>query len=275
MMETYQGVVVAGGLEMDQGQQEQEPPSGEGNTPEDGRSSQGGEEEFFFFEDGAGTSSSAAAASTAVTPMVEMRRDLVLVVRPTLNVYPLRNYTFGVKERQTERDASIAARMMRYERLYKTQGPRASVDGVLLVHEHNHPEVLLLQIAGSYYKLPGGKVKLEEDEMNAVLNRVIRRLAPPSGVVDPQLKPTDLLGEWFRINFEPNFYPYCPPHITKPKESRKIFLFDMPERCEFSVPNNWKLIAVPLLSLFDNAKTFGPMIASLPQVLARFHFNFM
>lgn len=27
-------------------------------------------------------------------------------------------------------------------------------------------------------------------------------------------------------------YPYCPPHITKPKESRKIFLFDMPERCE-------------------------------------------
>ena len=40
---------------------------------------------------------------------------------------------------------------------------RRSVDGVLLVHEHNHPHVLLVQVGASFFKLPGGRLRPGED----------------------------------------------------------------------------------------------------------------
>lgn len=30
-------------------------------------------------------------------------------------------------------------------------------------------------------------------------------------------------------------YPYCPPHISRPKEVRRLFLIALPERCYLSV----------------------------------------
>lgn len=46
---------------------------------------------------------------------------------------------------------------------YDRDGMRRSVDGVLLVHEHNHPHVLLLQYGMHFFKLPGGRLKPGED----------------------------------------------------------------------------------------------------------------
>ena len=40
---------------------------------------------------------------------------------------------------------------------------RTSVEAILLVHEHNHPHILLLQIGNSFFKLPGGRLKPGED----------------------------------------------------------------------------------------------------------------
>lgn len=40
---------------------------------------------------------------------------------------------------------------------------RRSVEGVLLVHDHGHPHVLMLQLAPSYFKLPGGRLRPGED----------------------------------------------------------------------------------------------------------------
>ena len=37
----------------------------------------------------------------------------------------------------------------------------------------------------------------------------------------------DTIGNWWRPNFEPAQYPYIPPHITKPKEHRKLFLVQL------------------------------------------------
>jgi hypothetical protein len=36
---------------------------------------------------------------------------------------------------------------------FMVEGIRRSVEGVLLVHQHNHPHVLLLQIGNSFFKL--------------------------------------------------------------------------------------------------------------------------
>jgi cleavage and polyadenylation specificity factor subunit 5 len=40
----------------------------------------------------------------------------------------------------------------------------------------------------------------------------------------------DLVGNWYRPNFEPPTYPYCPPHITKPKEHKRLFLVQLQEK---------------------------------------------
>ncbi|PKI45416.1 hypothetical protein CRG98_034221 [Punica granatum] len=88
-----------------------------------------------------------------------------------------------------------------------------------------------------------------------------------------------LIGEcvaiWWRPNFETVMYPYCPPHITKPKECKKLFIVHLSERDYFAVPKNLKLLAVPLFELYDNVHRYGPVISTIPQQLSRFQFNMM
>lgn len=63
-----------------------------------------------------------------------------------INLYPLSNYTFGTKEPMYEKDRTVEARFNRMREDFEQYGMRRSVEGVLLVHEHNLPHVLLLQL---------------------------------------------------------------------------------------------------------------------------------
>jgi cleavage and polyadenylation specificity factor subunit 5 len=63
------------------------------------------------------------------------------------------NYTFAQKEEQPEEDSSVAARLERLQRQFEQYGIRRSVEAVIVVHVRNHPHVLLLQIANSFFKL--------------------------------------------------------------------------------------------------------------------------
>jgi hypothetical protein len=79
--------------------------------------------------------------------------NAIKILGPTINLYPLENYTFGIKEAQLEKDTSVAARLARMKEKYEKEGLRRSVDGIMLVHQHKHPHVLLLQIGNSFFKL--------------------------------------------------------------------------------------------------------------------------
>lgn len=46
---------------------------------------------------------------------------------------------------------------------YSREGARRSVEAVLLVHEHHHPHVLLLQVGHAFFKLPGGRLRPGEN----------------------------------------------------------------------------------------------------------------
>lgn len=72
---------------------------------------------------------------------------------PTIRLYPLSNYTFGTKETQPEEDPSVKERLRRLEEHYEQHGMRRTCEGVLVCHEHNHPHVLMLQIANAFFKL--------------------------------------------------------------------------------------------------------------------------
>ncbi len=71
----------------------------------------------------------------------------------TINLFNLDKYTFGKKEAQLEKDTSVQARLHRMKEKYDKEGMRRTVDAVLLVHQHNHPHILLLQIGNSFFKL--------------------------------------------------------------------------------------------------------------------------
>ena len=70
-------------------------------------------------------------------------------------------------------------------------------------------------------------------------------------------------------------YPYLPAHVTKPKECKKIYMVRLSERMVFAVPKNFKLLAVPLFELYDNAARYGPVISSLPHLISRYDFAFV
>jgi len=158
---------------------------------------------------------------------------------------------------------------------YEKEGMRRTVEGVLLVHKHNHPHVLLLQIGNTFFKLAGGRLKPGEEEISGLKRKLKTKLAPNLQNYQVDWEIGDLLCMWWRPNFETFLYPYVPPHITKPKECKKLFLVPLPERLIFAVPKNLTLLAVPLFELYDKASQYGPIISSLPQLLGRFTFIYL
>ncbi|CAL5343981.1 unnamed protein product [Camellia sinensis] len=228
-----------------------------------------------------------------------------MVSSPVVNTYPLSSYTFGTKEPKMEKDTSVADRLARMKVNYMKEGMRTSVEAILLswrfykvavrcdlktlsqlrlrtgVQEHNHPHILLLQIGNTFCKLPGGRLKPGETEVEGLKRKLNGKLGANSPALQPDWQIGECVAVWWRPNFETIMYPYCPPHITKPKECKKLFLVHLSEREYFAVPKNLKLLAVPLFELYDNVQDgeiivsvrYGPVISTIPQQLSRFQFN--
>ena len=209
---------------------------------------------------------SSNSISSAKTPSLTLNRQI--------NLYPLTNYTFGTKEPIFEKDLSVPARFQRMREEFEKMGMRRSVEGVVLVHEHGLPHVLLLQLGTTFFKLPGGELEPGEDEVEG-LTRLLTSTLGKSDGLQQEWVVEDTIGNWWRPNFEPSQYPYVPPHITKPKEHKKLFLVQLPEKAYFAVPRNYKLVAAPLFELYDNPQGYGPIISSLPQALGRFNYIYM
>ena len=93
-----------------------------------------------------------------------------------------------------------------------------------------------------------------------------RAITPPPRPQDASTWHVDEpLGTWWRPHYEPHLYPYVPAHVTRPAECRRLYAVRLPTKHAFAVPKNYKLVAVPLCDLYDNAAQYGPVIASLPQ----------
>lgn len=219
----------------------------------------------------------------------------------TIRLYPLSNYIFGVKETQPEEDPSVMARLKRLEEHYDKYGMRRTCEGILVCHEHNHPHILMLQIANAFFKLPGDYLKPEDEEIEGFKKRLDERLAPIGSLGDGQAEGDweigDCLAQWWRPNFETFMYPFVPAHVTRPKECKKLYVIKLPESskssCNYllpgairpltcypttevlSVPKNMKLLAVPLFELYDNSQRYGPQLSAIPHLLSRYKFEFV
>jgi cleavage and polyadenylation specificity factor subunit 5 len=192
-----------------------------------------------------------------------------------VDIYPLTNYTFGTKDPLYDRDHSIEDRFARLKKEFSQSGTRRSVEGVLVVHEHGLPHVLLLQLGPNFFKLPGGELNPGEDETQGLRRLLGETLGVERQVqVDWEIEPS-CLGTWWRPSFEPNLFPYIPSHVKTAKERRQVFVVRLRQNQQFDVPKNYKLVAAPLFEIFDNRNGYGPVISSLPAQLSRFNFKFL
>ncbi|KAJ3351992.1 hypothetical protein GGF32_004006 [Allomyces javanicus] len=198
-----------------------------------------------------------------------------------IQLHPLSNYSFAQKEDQPEEDSSVPARLERLHRQYETHGMRRTVEAIVVVHVHNHPHVLLLQIANSFFKLPGDYLQPGEDEIEGLklrLNKQLSRVLATTDAGEPLFEGADdwdireCIGQWWRTNFESFLYPYLPAHITRPKENKKVFLVLLPPQRTLWIPRNLKLMAVPLFEIYENSSRFGNQISAIPYLLSRFNF---
>ncbi|KAK5456023.1 hypothetical protein LTS15_005342 [Exophiala xenobiotica] len=195
---------------------------------------------------------------------------------PTIRLYPLSNYTFGTKETQPEEDPSVAARLKRLEEHYDNYGMRRTCEGILVCHEHNHPHVLMLQIANAFFKLPGDYLPHDADEIEGFKMRLNERLAPTNPKEsDMEWEIGDCLAQWWRPNHETFLYPFLPAHVSRPKELKKLYFIHLPPNKVLSVPKNMKLLAVPLFELYDNTARYGPQLSAIPHYLSKYRFEFV
>lgn len=150
-----------------------------------------------------------------------------------VTLYPLSNYTFGVKETQPEEDPSVIARLKRLEEHFAEHGMRRTCEGILVCHEHNHPHILMLQIANAFFKLPGDYLRPEDDEVEGFKSRLDERLAPVGRIGEGEeagdWEVGECLAQWWRPNFETFMYPFVPAHVTRPKECKKLYFIHLPK----------------------------------------------
>lgn len=127
---------------------------------------------------------------------------------------------------------------------------------------------------------PGDYLQHDVDEIEGFKARLNERLAPTgslstSEAADNEWEIGDTLAQWYRPNFETFMYPFLPPHVTRPKECKKLYLIQLPKAKVLSVPKNMKLLAVPLFELYDNSQRYGPQLSAIPHYLSRYRWEFV
>ena len=201
--------------------------------------------------------------------------------RPKIDVYPHSNYvhTQGGPSRKHQ-DQSPQAKLQRMKARFEAHGAIRSVEGVLLVHLHGHPHVLLLETTvgtNSVFRLPGGKCRGDEDDAQCLVRKlhkkVFGRTDDAAAASEPPFRVGELLATWCRPNFDPLMYPYKPAHVTAEKETRSLYAVHLDAEATMRIPSEYGLVAVPLFELFDNAARFGAVIAGIPHNVSRMHVN--
>lgn len=190
-----------------------------------------------------------------------------------VDIYPLSSYYFGSKEAIPFKDETLYNRVLRMKSNYDAHGLRTCVEGVLLVELFKHPHLLLLQVRNSIFKLPGGRLRPGESDIDGLKRKLTRKLSLNEDGDEVDWEVGECLGMWWKPDFNTLLFPYLPPNVKRPKECTKLFLVKLPLTQKFIVPKNLKLLAVPLCQIHENHKSYGQIISGVPQLLSKFSFN--
>lgn len=138
-------------------------------------------------------------------------------------LYPLTNYTFGTKEALVDEETSVPAKIAKLQSNYATQGMQTTVEAVLLVHDHNHPHILMLQQGPNFFRLycpfygfrthnssahffeqcrPSGPLIPGEEDVQGLKRILEMILGPEQGGSLDDWDVGEAIGVWWRPHFE-------------------------------------------------------------------------
>ncbi|KAK2449559.1 cleavage factor CFIM-25 protein [Trifolium repens] len=98
-----------------------------------------------------------------------------------------------------------------------------------MVELFKHPHLLLFQIKNSIFKLPGGRLRPDESDIDGLKRKLTRNLSLDEDGVGTEWEVGECLGMWWRHDFETLMHPFLPPNVKHPKECTKLFLVKLPE----------------------------------------------
>ncbi|KAL6224217.1 hypothetical protein ACLB2K_003073 [Fragaria x ananassa] len=190
-----------------------------------------------------------------------------------LDIYPLSCYYFGSKEAIPFKDETLDDRVQRLNSNYAAYGLRTCVEAVMLVELFKHPHILLLQVRNCIFKLPGGRLRPGELEIDGLKRKLSRKLCVNADGDGIAWEVGECLDVWWRPDFETSPCLDLPSTVRSPKERTKLFLVKLPESRKFIVPKNLKLLAIPLCQINKNRETYGAIISGVPEMLSKFTIN--
>lgn len=189
----------------------------------------------------------------------------------TVKIYDINTYSFGRYElAETEAPKPRIDKLTKLRQYYeKSDGCVKYVRAIILVHLHNHPHVLLLEKKSGEKKLPGGRLEPGEDDESGLLRLLGEKLRIEQG---SYIFPNELVGCWYRPCFTEQLLPYCPVHISSPKEIEKWYLLILPPTCSFRIHPKYDLQAAAFYDLQDATLTsiYGQQLPLIPTLTSRF-----
>lgn len=78
----------------------------------------------------------------------------------------------------------------------------------------------MLQIGNTFCKLPGGRLKPDEDAIEGLKCKLTSKLAP-NCATPPEWQVGKCIAVWWGPNFETLMHPYCPP-LMHPSERHEL-----------------------------------------------------
>ncbi|KAH0868081.1 hypothetical protein HID58_075103 [Brassica napus] len=117
-------------------------------------------------------------------------------------------------------------------------------DRLVLVELFKHPHVLLLQYRNSIFKLPGGRLRPGESDIEGLKRKLASKLSVNENVLVSGLE----------VRTMDSCLQYCSIFFFSVQECLKLFLGRLALHQQFFVPKNFKLLAVPLSQIHENEK---------------------
>lgn len=120
-------------------------------------------------------------------------------MQSSVTLYNISNYTFNTKEASSDLEHTVPSKQIdQLYQYYALKGTRTTVEAILMVHEHNHPNLLMLQNASGQFFLPHGPLNVGEDETTGLV-RILNSLLGSSPTQDWDI------GEITSVLYRPNF----------------------------------------------------------------------
>ena len=189
----------------------------------------------------------------------------------TMVVYNIENISCGTDDTIRSEETKKADKMTRLRQYVAENGnSKKSIRAIILAMDHNHPHVVLLKKVGeeNSYILPGGTLEPGEDYESGLLRILRKKLALLRGdyeVVD------QLIATWYRPQFTEQMLPYCPAHVSMPKEIEEWYIVRLPEKAKLRVLSKYEPVCVSFYFLQGGAKVVGEQLAQIPTLLSRYN----